>query len=254
MGTWGTAVEADDTFQDAAGLFDHHVKRQQSVEVATSAVLDSYAEQLDDVDEGAAILFAIVDRQWTFGKVNPELLSRISADGFGLENWQDASKADLKKRQQDVKKFIERVSADNPAPKKIPKIVRRKPKFTAGDCLAYELPDGRFTAAYVLATNDTDPEHGRDLVVVVDYLGSEPPGMKPFEDRQWLYLHHGSWNGQLDCSWYGPEGFRKVAKRISVVGKLTVREEDPKTVNSFKCWEGLAYQVLYIERLNKEGA
>lgn len=251
MGTWGTAVDANDSFQDAGGLFDHHVKRQQSVEAATAAVLKSYSDFLDDFDEGPSILFAIVDRQWTYGKVDPELLDRIRADRFGLENWQEAPPADLKKREKDVKKFIAKVSVDNPSPKKIPKIVRRKPKFTPGDCLAYELPDGRFAAAYVLATNDSDPEYGRDMVVVMDYLDAEPPELKLFQDRKWLYLNHGSWDGQLDCSWYGPEGFRKIGKRISLIGTVPVRKKDPKNVNSFKCWEGLAYQVLYIERLGK---
>ena len=50
MGTWGTAVDADDTFQDVIGAFDHHLKRNQSIEATTKAVLASFSEELDLVE------------------------------------------------------------------------------------------------------------------------------------------------------------------------------------------------------------
>ena len=58
MGTWGTAVDADDTLQDVIGLFDHHLKRDQSIEAALSA----YREELDDFDDGPSVLFALIER------------------------------------------------------------------------------------------------------------------------------------------------------------------------------------------------
>ena len=193
MGSWGTAVDADDTFQDVIGLFDRNLKREQSIEAANEAVLAAYREELEDFDDEPAVLFALIDRQWTYGKVDPALLANIQVDGFGLANWQDEPKPVLKKRKADIDRFIRRVSTDNPKPKRIPKLTRRKPKFSPGDCLAFELDDGRVTGAYVLATNDSDPEHGRDLIVMLDYLGTDPPAIQLFKKRQWLRLHHGSW-------------------------------------------------------------
>ena len=204
MGTWGTAVNADDAFQDVIGAFDHHLKRNQSIEATTKAVLASFSEQLEDFDDGPAVLFAVVDRQWTYGSVDAELLEKLRADGFGLANWEDAPATDLEKRKEEVAKFLARVSTENKKPKKLPKIVIRRPKFRPGDCLSFQLKDGRFTGGYVLATNDSDPEAGRDLIVMLDYLDAEPPSIEPFEKRQWLRLHHGSWDGKLNCSWYGP--------------------------------------------------
>lgn len=256
MGTWGTAVDADDTFQDVFGLFEDHLKRDQSIEAASEAVLSAYREELDDFDDqdGPSVLFALIDRQWTYGIVDPNLLAKIQVDGFGLGNWLDSPEADRKKRKTEIDRFIRRVSTDNPKPKKLPKLTRRKPKFSPGDCLSFELEDGRFTGAYVLATNDSDPEHGRDLIVMLNYLDTTPPSIDLFESRPWLKLNHGKWDGKLDCSWYGPERFRTVAKRIVVVGTVPVKEDDPKDVNSHKCWEGFGYQILYIERLNDQGA
>ncbi len=253
MGTWGTAVDADDTFQDVIAVFDHHLKREQSIDAATQAVLTAYSEELEDFDDGPSVLFALTDRQWTYGKVDPELLERIQADGFGLANWQDAPESDQKKRKSEIGKFITRVSTGNEKPKKLPKIVRRKPKFSPGDCLSFQFDDGRFTGGYVLATNESDPEHGRDLIVMLDYLDADPPSLQPFEQRQWLRLHHGSWGGELDCAWYGPRQFRSVSKLISVVGKVPVQDDDPQDVNGHKDWEGFGHQILYIERLQHGG-
>ena len=253
MGAWDTAVEADDTFQDAAASFEWHLKREQSVEAATAAVLADFADDLEDPEEGSSIWLALADRQWTYGTVDANLLARLRVDGLALQKWQDAEASVLKTRQQKVAEFVERVSSPNTKPKKLPKLVRRPPKFAAGDCLAFRLDDGRFTGAYVLATNDSDPECGRDLIVMLDYLADEPPGLEPFEARQWLRLHHGKWGGQLDCSWY-VEGFRSVSKRISVVGKVPVRDDDPKTFNSMRDWRSFGFQITYIERLAGGGA
>ena len=254
MGTWGSAVDADDTFQDVVGLFDHHLKREQSLDAANDAVRTSYRDQLSDFDDGPSILLAIIDRQWTSGTVDADLLARIQVDGFGLANWEGVPPDEYAKRKANIDRFIQRVSTDNPKPKKIPKLTRRKPKFSAGDCLAFELSDGRFTGGYVLATNDSDPEHGRDLIVMLDYLGVEPPAVDLFESRQWLRLNHGKWDGKLDCSWYGPEKFRSVSKKLSVVATVAVNEDDPKDVNSHKSWDGFGFQILYIEKLHSEGA
>ena len=253
MGAWDTAVEADDTFQDAAASFEQHLKHQQSVEGATAALLANFAEDLEDVDEGPSIWMALADGQWKYGKVDANLLARLRADGFALERWQDAEASVRKIRQQKVAEFVERVSSANKNPKKLPKLVRRPAKFAAGDCLSFQLDDGRFTGAYVLATDDSDPERGRDLIVMLDYLASDAPALELFEARRWLQLHHGKWGGQLDCAWYVHEGFRSVAKRISVIGKVPVRDDDPKTFNNMRDWRGFGFQITYIEHLGTAG-
>ena len=108
------------------------------------------------------------------------------------------------------------------------KTVIRPPKFKPGDCLSIRLPDGRYAAALVLATDHSHPEHGLDLIAVLDFLSPVKPAIEVFRERKWL-----------EVAWYHYIGFRAVKQRLEVVGAVEILESDPKDSNVHHRWNDI---------------
>ena len=113
------------------------------------------------------------------------------------------------------------------------KTVIRRPKFKPGDCLSIHLPDGRYAAALVLAADDSNPEHGLDLIAVLDFLSPDKPPIDVFRERKWL-----------EVAWYHYMGFRAVKQRLDVVGAIEILESDPKDSNVHHRWNGIGEQAI----------
>ena len=168
------------------------------------------------------------------------ILRKITEKDFGLSNWLDAEADQLMQRQKALAAFLARVTEPNEKRKRLPRIIRRKPKFLPGNCLSFQNPDGRYSAGLVTAINDSDPEYGRDLVVLMDYLSSQPPETRDYLARKWLHTP----SGDLMCYWYGHSGFRKVSAKLSVVDTIEVLETDPINSNAHADWQGFGPFVV----------
>jgi hypothetical protein len=200
----------------------------------------------DDPDDGPLLWQAIALVQWKYGQVDDDVLERVRRDieeERGLDLWRDDQR-ELTKRRAALEKFFRQVSAPNPKPSSPPKLIVRRAPFEAGDCLAVRTEDGRYTAAIVLKVNNENPECGMNLVGGLDYLADEPPTSAFFEERRWLFKHHGKWNGEPDLDWFLPVGFRKASNRISVVGKTEIGRSDPRDARGHAGWNLLGHQIL----------
>lgn len=240
MGTWSTAVSGNDTFGDVVTEFEQHLKQSQSIERTTAHVLATMAEYFDDPDDCESAYFALADAQWTYGAVDDAILARVSQEDFGMQAWSDADAELISKRRKAVESFLKRIRKPNARPKRLPRIAKRTPKFQPGACLSYQHPDGRYTAGLVTAIHDRDPENGRDLVVLLDYLSTEPPQVDDFIQRKWLHTVKGS----LMCYWYGPAGYRQISKMLSVVDIIELQEDDPRDTGEHADWRGFGNFVI----------
>jgi hypothetical protein len=246
VGTWGFGVEDDDFVADVVGVFKDQLKQGASVGAATESVLSSYANSAADADDGPLLWLAVAHCQWTYGTVAPAVLERVVRDietGAGLDRWAGESPAVLQKRRQRLASFVEKIQRPNPKPSPIPKLVVRKPIFQRGDCLSVQMDDGTYTAAIVLASDHSRPEYGMNLIGVVDFASSAPPGEKVFRRHKWLRLTHHSWAGDLDVCWYLAHGFRPYTSRITAVGQTKPGRRDPSDSRTFCNWSHLGKQV-----------
>jgi hypothetical protein len=243
MGTWSTSVSGNDTYGDVAAAFEEHLKQSQSVEQTTEYVLASMAEYFVDPDDYESAYFALADQQWTYGALDDSILAKVSVKNFGMDAWSDADATQISKRRKAVESFLKRIRKPNPRPKRMPRIVRRKPKFQPGACLSFQHADGRYTAGLVTAIHDKDPEHGRDLVVLMDYLSTKPPVRDDFVARNWLHTQKGT----LMCYWYGPTGYRTISKLLTVVDVIELQESDPKDSGQHADWRGFGNFVIRVK-------
>jgi hypothetical protein len=226
------------------------MKRGDSLLSACADAERVYQALLDDPDDGPLVWLALAHVQWKYGTVAPRIMERVRADvrcGNGLERWAEDPQV-LARRRTALDRFVARLELPNPKPSAAPKAVSRPAPFGEGDCLAVLTTEGTYTAAIVLKADNSNLEYGTNLVGSLDYLSPVAPDSAVFEQRQWLYLRHGNWNGAPDLVWYGVHGFRAERKRFSVVGQTKLRAGDPASSNSFTSWKQLGVQILLCRR------
>lgn len=247
MGTWGFKIDQDDFVCDVMVDFENRLKSLPNLEAVSQAILEEYAAFQDDPDEGPLFWIALAHIQWKYGWLQPPVLDRVRGDilsGAGLDRWAEAGENDLASRKKELDAFLKKISQPNPKPARLPKIVIRKPIYQAGDCLAIKLINGQYGAAIVTVSDHTNPEHGQNLIAVLDYLSDIKPTRKDFEKRNWLILSHHSWNNKMDAAWYTSFQYRKYKDRFEVICQIPILEADPQESREWAGWGYLGNTVI----------
>lgn len=246
MGAWGYGIRQDDFVCDVIGSFEDSLKKGNSIAAATKEVRKEYSSELRDSDDGPLFWIGLAEAQWTFGGLDPGVLQHVKDDlesGRSLAAWEEDDRG-LARRKAALEKFLAKIESPNPRPRKLPKIVIRPPKFQPGDCLSIRLSSGQFGAALVLAADHSNPEYGKNLIGVLDYLSTKKPPSKVFKNRQWLTLTHHSHTGRVDLGWYLPVAFRAAKDRIEVIGSVDLLDSDPNESNRYIPWAALGEQII----------
>lgn len=247
MSAWGHGIREDDFVCDILGEFDDLLKAGKNVKEATHAVTSKFSYVLNDPDDGPLFWIALAEAQWTYGDLDSKVLNHVREDFDAcrsLKHWLD-NPTGMKKRRAALEKFIIKITTPKLRPKNLPKIVVRAPKFIPGDCLSIRLESGSYAAALVLASDHSNVEYGKNLIVVLDFLASNKPDMDVFHARKWLILTHHSWGRKMDIAWYLPVNVRAIKDRIEVVGQIATLDSDPKKSNSCCGWDGIGMQAMH---------
>jgi hypothetical protein len=258
MGAWGHGIRQDDFVCDVIGAFEDQLKAGNSLEDATTAVKSKFAADLDDSDNGPLFWIALADVQWTYGDLRAPVFQRVKEDfdsGRSLALWNEDPR-ELSRRKAALEKFINKVSAANRRPRKLPKIVVRPPRFQPGDCLSICLSNGKYGAAIVLAIDHSNVEYGLDFVAILDYLFPEKPTLSVFQERKWLRLTHHNWDNEIEVAWHVYVGFQKVRHRLEVIGKVDLLDSDPEARKEgvkYTGWADIGEQVIRQHEWDERG-
>lgn len=239
MGAWGYGIRDDDFVRDVIGVFEDHLKAGNNVAAATEVVKSQFSGAMHDSVDGPLFWIALADMQWTYGGLEASVLEHVKDDfasGRSLLAW-DEDPRGLARRRATLEKFVAKIGAENPRPKKPPKAIIRSPKFRPGDCLSIQLTDGHYAAAIVLVADDSLAEYGKNLVAVLDYRSTDRPSMDVFRERKFASNHHGEKAAVV--AWYLPMGFRKVKDRLELVGQIEILPSDPKDSNFYFRWSSI---------------
>lgn len=232
MGAWGVGVLEDDTVLDALDSYEQALKEGQSFEAARAASLKAFGDHLADADDAPRVWLGLAEAQWRYTTVDDDVLGRVvayAASGKDEELW---SPADAPRRRAALRKFTEKIRFPNPKPRRRPRIVVRKPKFSRGDCLSVVLPDGRYGAALVLREDHADPEYGRNLIGTLEYRGENVPPAEVFARREWRRSRLGT----PEIGWFYWWGFRSQAHRFRVIGRIDITAADPQESDTSSDW------------------
>lgn len=189
MGTWGSGILDDDFSLDVYDACLDGFARGDGAAAIVDRLRAAHAGELAAPDVDAVFWLAIAHAQRDAATVQPETLRRVTAiveQGLGLEPWTEAGGSNLRRRKAALTRFL--ASLTRPAPRIAPatrtKAVQPLPDFDLGDCLAVELPDGRF-AGVVVTRNKHDSTAPSLIVSVADVTGPTPPEASAFVPLRW---------------------------------------------------------------------
>src|SRR5687767_8277147 len=118
MGTWGTAISSNDTFEDIyQEFFDLYNKGQDVLEI-TSYIISNNTDAQADYEGKNSFWFALAKAQWECGALDIDIYEKVKSvvnNGDDLKLWEElnGTSNDLKKRKKVLDEFLEKISKPN---------------------------------------------------------------------------------------------------------------------------------------------
>lgn len=140
MGTWGTALYANDTSCDVRDTYMKLLQEQLSNEEAYEKTLDEYREYIGDEEE-PLFWYALAETQWRLGRLMPEVkeiaLDWINKKG-GIQLW-----AESKNKGIGWENTLQKLKTKLESPMPPEKVIKKPEEFirnpwNIGDLYAYQ--------------------------------------------------------------------------------------------------------------------
>jgi hypothetical protein len=227
MGTWGTSIKSNDAFADVYSEFFELYNKGELPENISEKIKSDNLEILEIEEEKHSFWFALALAQWETKSLDTKVLSTVEniiTSGNDLNLWLDlgASEKDLKKRKIVLDKFLEKLKSERSKATPRKKIKLKTPIFSTGDCLSFQLGNGNYGGAVVLATN-SNPERAHNLIATTRIQKPTKPSIGDFESAEVLVQNFAAWQDSPDVSWYSPTLYPKDYSGIyELVGTITV--------------------------------
>ena len=227
MGTWGTAISSNDIYADIYNSFFEMYNDGLEVDEISNKLISENQELIKDPSDSDDFWFAIAKAQWECKALNQKVLNQVKKsieNGSNLQIWKDkdASSTDLKKRETNLNKFLEKIQIkkSKAKPRKNKKILQ--PIFEKGDCLAFKFPNGKYGGAIVLeAIKNT--EYGHNLIALTRLNQIDKPTINDFKKSEILFYDFGNWKNEIGIMWYYPIHHSKMESTPEVLFNIPIK-------------------------------
>jgi len=175
MGAWGPGLFSDDLACDVRGEYRELIEDGVPDDEANQRILERYAEEVADPDEGPTFWLALAFTQSKLGRLNPEVRDRalqVIERGEGLHMWLDDTKL-LAKRKAVLEKVKVQIVGPQPPRKKLRRPRRHVTDLVPGDVLSFRV-EGRCALLRVARLHESRIAVA-PILVVLDFEGTEPP-------------------------------------------------------------------------------
>jgi hypothetical protein len=233
MGTWGTGISSNDTFEDIYSEFFELFNKGLEVNEITRTIIQNNKDLQSDYEDKHSFWFAIAKAQWECGSLDNDVLEKVKSiivSGQDLKLWEELNGQtnDLKKRKKVLDDFLGKISGPNEKVKKRKKIVIRQPVFKKGDCLTFQLQNGNYGGVLVL-----EAEHGNELgmnmLAVTTINQPDKPTTFDFEEADILTQRQegfpGKYRDREYITWCYVKFFKKAKTKFEIVGQIKVVKE-----------------------------
>lgn len=213
MGTWGTSISSNDTYEDIYSMFFELYNDGRAVADISNKLIADNLETINDTDDCNNFWFALAKAQWECKQLEKGILDRVKniiETGADLEVWRqlDADEKDIKKRKIVLDKFLTDIQTERPKAKPRKKKLIRQPVYEIGACLAFKLANGNYGGAVVLSS-DKQTGEGFNLVALTRINQTERPKLLDFLNSEILFMNNRQVLGGHFVGWYPAKGFKK---------------------------------------------
>jgi len=228
MGTWGTGLSSNDTFEDIYDDFNKLYNEGLDVKEITTKLMETNKEMLDDQEDSNNFWFAIAKGQWECKLLDNEVYKRVKdiiENKKDLDVWRElgADENDIKKRDKVLKKFLADISIEKEKPRRRKKQKIIKPAFEKGTCFIFRLLNGNYGAAIVLEAIYGTP-YGQNLIAIADLNKIDRPNLQEVINAKVLRLNYASWDNNEQVGWLLSNYFKKDSDKFEEIGKAEVKK------------------------------
>jgi hypothetical protein len=233
MGTWGTGLSSNDTFEDIYSEFFELYNKGIDLPEITNNILSANIELQSDYEDQNSFWFALAKAQWDCGSLDQTVYEKVKSiieSGDDLKLWIElnGTSNDVKKRKKVLEDFLERISKPTEKIKKRKKLVIRKPVFQKGDCLVFKLKNDNYGGALVLEA-EQETELGMNMVAVTTLNQSTKPTINDFENAFILTEKQEGFPGKYresECIiWCYVQFYKKAQTKFDVIGQVDVLKQ-----------------------------
>lgn len=262
MGTWGTAISSNDTYEDIFSEFmDLYDDGLEPSEISKK-IINQNTDLTEDYEDKNNFWFALAMAQWQCKSLDPDLFQRVKAiieTGEDMKIWEElgADKKVIDKRKKVLDSFLDKLSQEKNKPRKRKRKVLRNSIFQKGDCLTFRLDNGNFGGAFVL-TSEKQTEYGMNMIATTTIDQNDKPtiddfkkasvlirkeqfGLKGYQDREMI-------------SWYYAQFFKRSSVDFELIGNLNV-DKDYKFDNDYtgvSQWDAIKTSIDINEQIVSE--
>jgi hypothetical protein len=258
MGTWGIRLIDDDYAADIIGeYFDLYNDGKEPSEIR-SILEKREARNKVDPDEGHIFWLALAKAQWDVGALDKDVLEKVKQiveSDIDSKSWiaRGATEAEVKKRRESIRNFLQELLLPNPKPKKRRKMRLKDSPYDTGDVLVFQFPDGDYGAAVVFDA-EKKTRFGQTGVVTLRMKQSTKPTLEEVKNAEVLVTTRQSisgWDDWIQAVYY-EMGYKNVRDKLEKIGTLDIDRPAPSS-RGYARWENFLSTVQHsINRLGKQ--
>ncbi len=157
MGTWGTNIKDNDTFQDIYTSFFERYNSGENPKEISQELIENNEDTINDIDDCNPFWFALSLAQWETKSLDTEVYLKVKEiinSSKDLELW-GGSDTTTKKRQKVLESFLEKISIEKDKAKRR---LRLKPlDYYSNELIALTAPDQK--KSFTLSESGTSKGH-----------------------------------------------------------------------------------------------
>jgi len=251
MGTWGIKINENDTFCEIYDEFLDLYNDKFEITEITNRLIRTNQEVLAVKEDSNNFWFAIAKAQWICKSLQKEVFIRVEniiEKDIEIENWKKlgASEDDLKKRKNELAKFLSSLKIERKEPLKRKRKKLYNSQFVKGDCVSYKMRNGNYGGAFVL-TDEKNTELGKNYIAITTINKIEKPDLEDFKKAE-IYVKKLKWHDLPQIGYIYKYSFDNEIS-YNIVGNLPIRKN--YEINPNKDF-GFGWAALEIEIPEKE--
>ena len=239
MGHWGTSILSNDTSADIKDIYFDMFDSGKSISSIREKIKHDFLDG-DDISNNTIFWLTMSLLDWQIGNQDEEikqLAIKIIDEQIDIKVWEEsgADKSTLKQRDNVLIELREKILSNNPKPRKPKKKRIPKPIFKKGECFAFPMKNGNYTAVIVLENVNSD-DYIVNLIANTTINQSDIPTLEQIIDSNILVLNgdkHRAEKYREAISSYMHVKYKNVIKDFVKIGELEIKGNWTKTYGQF---------------------